>query len=120
MLRLVICWPAVAAPMTVGDLQKFCASSGELEQTACSFYIWGVTEGASLGAGSVKDSSGAFRELKDKPFCVPEGVAKADLERVVRKKMGEDLVAFPQDRELPAVSFVVAVVAHQFPCGKPK
>jgi hypothetical protein len=120
MLVFVACGPAVAAQMRVADLQKFCNSASEVEKTACSFYIWGVIEGASIGSGTVKDSSGAFGEARAKPYCVPEGVSKSDIELVVRKKMGEDLAAFPRDRELPAVSFVVAVVAHQFPCGKGK
>ena len=120
LLGVVICWPGFAAQMTVGDLLRFCTSSSELEKTACSFYIWGVAEGASLGASSMKDKSGTFREMQDKSFCLPEGVSKGALELVVRGKMGEDLAVFPQDRDLPAVSFVVAVITRQFPCGKAK
>jgi hypothetical protein len=42
------------------------------------------------------------------------------MELVVKIKMGEDLAVFPQDRDLPAVSFVVAVIADKFPCSKAK
>jgi hypothetical protein len=42
------------------------------------------------------------------------------MELVTKMKMGEDLAVFPKDRELPAVSFVIAIIAHEFPCKKPK
>ena len=77
-------------------------------------------EGAGLGAGTVRDTSGTFRELKDKPFCVPVGLSSAAMELVVKMKMGEDLAVFPQDREMPAVSFVMGVIAHEFPCQNAK
>ena len=59
----------VGAQMTVGDLQKLCTSSDEGDKVACTFYILGVTEGTSLASNSVKDSSGEFREIKNKPIC---------------------------------------------------
>jgi hypothetical protein len=110
---------AVAAQMTVGDLLKLCSSSSGSDKTACSFYILGVTEGASLGSGTAKDKAGTYREVKDKPFCVPQGVTSAAMEFLVKKSMGEDLALFPADNSLPAVSFVVAVMSKQFPCEKP-
>src|SRR4051794_26893914 len=63
--------PVIADQMTVGDLQKLCTSDDEVIKTACTFYIWGVTEGTQLAANSEKDSSGNFREVKDKPICLP-------------------------------------------------
>src|ERR1039457_1737148 len=115
-LVMVGCCEAVAAQMTVGDLLKLCTSSNESDKTACSFYILGVTEGASFG-NMAKDKAGTYREreLKDKLMCVPEGVTITTMEFLVRKKMGEDLAIFPADNALPAVSFVVAVIAKQFP-----
>jgi len=120
MLVSIVCLPAAGEQMKVGDLYKLCTSSGQLDKTACSFYILGVFEGAGVGAGTTRDKSGGFREARDKPFCVPEGLSSTSMELVVKMKMGEDLVVYPQDRELPAVSFVVAVIAHKFPCEKAK
>ena len=109
-----------AEQMKVGDLYRMCPSSNQIDKTACSFYVLGVFEGAGLGAGTVRDKSGTFRELKDKPFCVPEGLSSAAMELFVKMKMGEDLAVYPQDREMPAVSFVTGVIFHEFPCQKAK
>jgi hypothetical protein len=106
--------------MTVGDLQKLCTSSDEGDKVACTFYILGVTEGTSLAANSVKDSSGEFREIKNKPICIPEGISGTALELVVKMSIGEDLMVFPADRDMPAVSFVSAVIRSKFSCQKSK
>jgi hypothetical protein len=119
MLVTIVSCPA-AEQMKVGDLYKICTSSNQIDKTACSFYVLGVFEGAGLGAGTIRDRSGTFRELKDKPFCVPEGLSSAAMELVVKMKMGEDLAVYPQDREMPAVSFVSGVIVHEFPCQKAK
>jgi hypothetical protein len=111
---------AAGAQMKVGDLYKLCTSSNEGDKTACTFYILGVFEGAQLGAGTVRDKSGNFQEAKGKPFCLPEGLTSAAMELTVKMKMGTDLAVFPEDREMPAVSFVMAVIAQQFPCQKAK
>jgi hypothetical protein len=120
MLVGAVCCPAAADQMKVGDLHKLCTSSDQLDKAACSFYILGVFEGASVGAGTVREKSGTFREATDKPFCVPEGLTSSAMELVIKMKMGEDLAVFAQDRDLPAVSFVVAVIADKFPCSKAK
>lgn len=116
---MLACCNAVAAQMTVGDMLKLCTSSKGSDKSACGFYILGVTEGASLGSGAAKDKAGTYREVKDKPLCVPEGVTSTAIEFLVKKSMGEDLALFPADNNLPAVSFVVAVISKQFPCEKP-
>jgi len=121
LLMLVTVVTCNAEQMKVQDLYKMCTSSTQTDKTACTFYILGVFEGAGLLAGTVKDKgSGTFQELKEKSFCVPEGMSSTAMELVIKKKMGEDLAVFPQDREMPAVSLVVAVIAHEFPCKKPK
>jgi hypothetical protein len=51
-------------------------------------------------------------------FCVPEGLTSAAMELSVKMKMGEGLTVFPEDRDMPAVSFVTAVIFKQFPCQK--
>jgi hypothetical protein len=42
------------------------------------------------------------------------------MELTVKMKMGADLAVYPEDRDLPAVSFVTAIIAQQFPCQKAK
>jgi len=112
------CCHAGAAQMTVSDLLKMCTSSDAGDKVACTFYILGVAQGANLVATTAKDASGEFREIKNKPFCLPDDISSAALELVVRMKIGEDFAVFPKDGELPAVSFVVAVINKNFPCRK--
>ncbi len=120
MLGTFLCHPAAAAQMTLGDLYKFCTSSNEGDKSACRFYILGVFEGAQMVSGTVQDKSGRFQEAKDKGFCVPEGLTSAAMELTVKMKIGEDLAVFPEDRDMPAVSFVIAVIFKQFPCKEKK
>jgi len=102
------------------DLHKLCTSSNEGDKSACRFYILGVFEGAQLVGETVQDKSGSFQGAKDKRFCVPEGLTSAAMELTVKMKMGEDLAVYPEDRDMPAVSFVTAVISKQFPYQKTK
>ena len=74
---------------------------------------------SSIGE-TVQDKSGRLQEAKDKRFCVPEGLTSAAMELTVKMKMGEDLAVYPEDRDMPAVSFVTAVIFKQFPCQEKK
>jgi len=118
LLGTLLCDPATAAQMTLGDLYKLCTSANEGDKSACTFYILGVFEGAALAGGTMRDKNGNFQEGKDKRFCVPEGLTGAAMELAVKTKMGADLAVYPKDREMPAVSFVTALIAQQFPCQK--
>ena len=121
LLLLVTVVSCDAEQMRVQDLYKMCTSSTQTDKSACTFYILGVFEGAGLVAGTVKGKSGEFQEAKEKLFCVPEGMSSTAMELVIKMKMGEDYLAvFPKDRDLPAVSFLIAIIAHEFPCKKPK
>lgn len=115
-IGFISCYPAGAAQMTLSQLHDICAETDQGGKAACSFYIWGVTEGASLVATSERDSSGKFHETKNKQFCEPEGVKMSDMETLVKGMMAQDLVKFPEDMTMPAVSFVTAVVARKYPC----
>jgi hypothetical protein len=42
------------------------------------------------------------------------------MELTIKIRMGEDLAVYPEDRDLPAVSFVTAVIPKQFPCQNTK
>ena len=120
MLGTFLCYPAAAAQMKLGDLYKLCTSSNEGDKNACRFYILGVFEAAQMVGETEQDKSGILQEAKDKRFCVPEGLTSAAMELTVKMKMGEDLAVFPEDRDMPAVSFVTAVIFKQFPCQKTK
>ena len=73
-----------------------------------------------MATSATRDNSGAFHEAKEKAFCLPEGISQSAMELGVRMKIGEDLAIFPEDRNLPAVSFIMATLTKQFPCGKGK
>ena len=93
--------------MKLSDLRDICAGTDELHATACKFYILGVTEGLALGAGVAKDKN---------HFCIPEGVSSQKMLLIVKNTMTADLAAFPQDKDMPAVSFVAASMQQAFPC----
>ena len=120
MLGTVLCYPAAAEQMKLADLYKLCTSSNEVDKIACRFYILGVFEGAQMVGETMQDKSGSLQEAKDKRFCVPEGLTSAAMELTIKMKMGEDLAVFPKDSDMPAVSFVTAVIDQQFPCQKTK
>jgi hypothetical protein len=42
------------------------------------------------------------------------------MELTIKMKMGTDIAVYPQDRDMPAVSFITAVIAREFPCQKTK
>ena len=99
---------ASADQMIVADLYGFCTSKDNLVHNACSFYILGVFEGAQVAAGVVGDNT---------HFCVPEKLSSSAMEMIVRKDMGADLALFPDDKKIPAISFVTSVIVKEFPCG---
>jgi len=51
--------------MKVSELNEFCTSQSTGLPEACRFYIFGITEGASIAAGAAHDNAN---------FCVPAGV----------------------------------------------
>lgn len=120
LLMLVTIVSCNAEQMRVSDLYAMCTSAKQDDKTACMFYILGVFEGAGLVAGTARDKAGTFQEVKEKPFCVPEGLSSDAMTLVIKRKMGEDVAVFPKDRELPAVSLVVGIITHEFPCQKNK
>jgi hypothetical protein len=116
--------PAVAAPkeagqLILGDLYTMCTASDEVSKAACKFYILGVFEGAEMAGAAVVDRNGRFQEAKDKRFCVPEGLSSSAMELTVKMKMGSDLAVYPDDHTMPAVSFITAVIASEYPCHAP-
>ena len=118
LLGLTLCGSTTGGQMKVADLYQLCTSSNEGDKIACQFYILGAFEGLQMGTGTVRDKSGVFQEVREKPFCVPEGLSSSAMELIVKMKMGADLAVFPEDRSLPAVSFLIGLVTTEFPCRK--
>jgi Rap1a immunity proteins len=100
---------ASANQITIGDLQEICTARDDGSKNACSFYILGVTEGASTAAALVGDRT---------HFCIPEGLSSVAMEFTVKKAIGEDLMVYPADRSLAAVGFVAAAMQRAYPCRR--
>ena len=109
-LHIVVLFAAmlsVASPqqMTLMDLQQMCIEGGPKD--ACRFYILGAMEGIGLAAGVANDKS---------HFCIPENLTQETVVTVVRKWAAADLLAYPQDKDIPAVSFIGAALIKEYPC----
>jgi hypothetical protein len=113
LLLVFICLPAFAqdSQMKLSDLMDICTGRDASSQSACRFYILGVTEGGSIGAGVAKDES---------HFCIRESVSSQNMVLIVKKAMSRDLAAFPKDKEMPAVSFVAAAMKPTLAANKRK
>jgi len=98
--------------MTAGDLQQICISSDAQSKSACQFYIFGITQGISLGMSIADGKTSGGRP------CVPPGLDSAAIELAVKMKMGQDLMVYPDDRKLEASGLVGAILASTFPCRK--
>ena len=109
----MICAPltAIADQMTVADLQQICSGKDIESQSACRFFILGVVEGASLGT-ELKTVGG--------PLCIAPGVSSSALVASVKKMMQAVLIAYPEDKSLPAAGFVAAAAMKSYPCEKAK
>jgi hypothetical protein len=104
--------PAPAEAMTAGDLQEICIGSEAESKAACRFYLLGITQGVSMGM-SIADG-----KTKGGRPCVPE-LSATEIELVVKMKMGQDLMVFPDDRKMDASGMVSAILTSTFPCRKP-
>jgi len=102
--------PAFAAEMTAGDLFEFCVSRDPVNHDTCRFFILGATQafGMSNGVGD-----------KGLRVCVPENTSDAAMVKQFQDMAAIDFTAFPQDRQMPAVALVGAVMTKAYPC-KPK
>lgn len=94
---------AATTQINLGRLQTMCAT----DRDSCSLYILGVTEGVRLGAGVANDA---------RHFCIPDDVTQAELTEVVLRMGKVDLAAYPEDRSLPASSFIGAALVKNYPC----
>src|ERR1700676_529172 len=82
--------------MTAGDLQEICIGSSAESKAACRFYLLGITQGISMGMGIADGKMEGGRP------CIPENLSASAIELVVKIKMGQDLMVFPDDRKLDA------------------
>lgn len=104
--------PASAKEMTAGDLQQICSSQNRDVDAPCRFYIMGFVQGITIGLGMADGKVALGRP------CIPDDLQDSKLETLVKAKLGADLMVNPGDKELPASSFVGAVVAAAFQCNK--
>jgi hypothetical protein len=99
--------------MTAGDLQEICIGSSAESKAACRFYLLGITQGVSMGMSIADGKTQGGRP------CVPENLSASAIELAVKIKMGQDLMVFPDDRQLDASGVVSAILVSTFPCRKP-
>lgn len=99
--------PAYADEMNVDDLKTLCAGADEASKAGCKFYILGVADGIGVANAAT---------AHQKTLCVPDSISSLTMTSVVRKSIGEDLMMFPDDKDLPANSLVGAALAGHFPC----
>ena len=99
--------------MTAGNLQEICIGSSAESKASCGFYLLGITQGISMGMSIADGKTQGGRP------CVPENLSASAIELVVKMKMGQDLMVFPDDRKLDASGFVGAILVSAFPCRRP-
>ena len=94
---------------TVEDLKQLCDSRDDGKKLGCLSYIMGASEGLQIGAAS---ESGPAKTH----YCIPVGISFNSLALSVRLKIAGDLVMFPADKDMAAVSFIAASLTEDFPC----
>ncbi len=103
---------ANAKEMTAGDLQQICSSKNPDIDAPCRFYIMGIVQGITIGLGMADGKVAVGRP------CIPDDLQDSKLETLVKAKLGADLTVNPEDKDLPASSFVGAVIGTTFRCSK--
>ena len=106
-LAILISPAAIGQELKAVDLYTFCVSTSPIVQNVCSKYILGAVQGISLAAGKLGDK---------KTFCVPEDVSESVFVDTFVRTARADLAAYPQDKDIPAISMVGSVIVHNFPC----
>ncbi len=96
--------------MTAGDLQQICVGSSAESKAACRFYLLGITQGISM-----KMSIADGKTQGGRP-CVPDNLSASTIELAVKMKLGQDLMVYPDDRNLAASGVVGAILVSTFPC----
>jgi hypothetical protein len=86
------------------DLLGFCQSKDLAVSRACRFFILGVFQTASTA-----------QSIQGHKLCIPDNLSGDAMEFVVRTTLAELFEFYPGDRELPAVSMVIAVIVKRFP-----
>jgi hypothetical protein len=93
--------PVMANPLLLKDLWQACTT--EEKDDMCRYYILGVAEeGASKDKGH---------------FCIPDGTSDTKIVFPVKQSIGNDLMSRnPKNGDMPAASYVAAVLLKSFPC----
>lgn len=99
--------------MTAGDLQEICIGSSPEAKASCRFYLLGIRQGLSMGMDIADGKTQGGRP------CFPDNLSASAIELVVKMKMGQDLMVFPDDHNLEASGLVGGILVSSFPCRKP-
>lgn len=106
---------AQADQLSANDLYEFCQSRDIVAKQACRFFILGAIEGMELGDGG-RMVNGQMIERPKTVFCIPSPLPQSTYVDIFVRVAGAMFQAFPQDRQLPAISALMAILHKQFPC----
>jgi hypothetical protein len=109
--------PSVPPVMTLGDLREMCAAKDAVEQAACRFFILGAFQGLGLAGAATPGAGGHFNErMEGKTFCIPDDLPQSVMVQKVISFADADVKVFPDDANMPAISFVGTVITKSYPC----
>lgn len=104
-------FPAYADELKVDDLKTLCSGADEVSKAACEFYILGVAEGIGIANAATSEH---------KSLCLSDSIYSPTMTFAVNKSIREDLIMFPDDKNLPANNLVGPALAGHFPCTADK
>jgi hypothetical protein len=106
---------AQADQILANDLYEFCQSRDTVAKQACRYFILGAIEGMELGDGG-RMVNGQMIERPKTVFCTPSPLPQATYVDIFVRRAGAIFQMYPQDRQLPAISLLMAILHKQFPC----
>ena len=118
LISFFVSTPLRADEMTAGELLSLCTSTDQVASTACRFYVLGVVQGIGIGDSAYMDATPKLVEKKKTIFCLPDNTPQAQMVTIVRDTMKRVFAAYPNDKNLPATSSILAAMFQKFPCSK--
>ena len=106
-----------ADQLTVDDIYSICTGSAADVQAACKTYLVGAFEGISLAGGSELKNGQFVLRTQEKQFCVPDNLPSSAMRELVLNRISADLKKFPEDKKLPAISFIAAIIVKTYRCN---
>ena len=108
--------PAATGVLTLKDLNDMCSASDDVSQTGCNLFILGAVQGLSLADGSTLQSGQYIEKKSGRHYCVPDDTANAVMRDKVLAMIPMDLKAWPDDAQMPAISWVGAAITKAWSC----